>query len=122
MKILKIFSLFLVLALSSGCGTLQNQSSGLIEPTTLIIRSELLVGTTITVGSNPPLTIIKEDLTDYKMGILGVKDRENEKLETITFEVSEGSQRVIVRDGVSVLFDKDLYIGKGQSRELRIRK
>jgi hypothetical protein len=80
------------------------------------------VGATITVGSNPPLTIVKEDLTDYKMGILGVKDRENEKLEIIKFEVSEGSQRVIVRDGMMVLFDKELYIGKGQTRELRIRK
>ena len=43
-------------------------------------------------------------------------------LETVVLQVTEGNQRITVRAGGYALFDKELYIGKGQTRELRIKK
>lgn len=118
----RLISLLTVLFVTSACGTIQNRESGLIEPAKLVIRSEILVGTTITVGDSSPLFVSQDDLTNYEMGILGAKDRENEMLETLVIEITEGTQQVTVKEGRYILFDKKLYVGKGQTRELRVRK
>ncbi len=118
----RLISLLAVLFVTSACGTVQNREFGLIEPAKLVIRSEILVGTTITVGDSSPLFVSKEDLTNYEMGILGAKDRENEMLQTLVIEITEGTQQVTIKEGQYILFDKKLYVGKGQTRELRVRK
>ena len=56
------------------------------------------------------------------MGVLGVKDRENEGLETIVIDVNDGSQLVTIKSDGYKVFEQELYIGKGQTREVRIRK
>ena len=118
----RLISLCAVLCITSSCGTIQNRESGLVETSKLVIRSETLIGATITVGDDLSLTVLKENLTPYESGIFGVKDRANEMLETVVLQVTEGNQRITVRDGGYALFDKELYIGKGQTRELRIKK
>ncbi len=76
--IILIFSTFIV----SSCGTIQNNDFGLIESSKIIIRSDSLVGSFVEVGKDYSLTVEKEDLAPYKTGILGVANREIEKLET----------------------------------------
>lgn len=106
----------------SGCGTVQHDNVGLEEPAKLVIRSESLVGATISIQGITALTVTKKDLAKYKTGVLGVADRTNEKLETVVIEVREGMQRVTVSHDGYTAYDQDLYVGKGQTRELRIKK
>ena len=114
--IILIFSTFIV----SSCGTIQNNDFGLIEPSKIIIRSDSLVGSFVEVGKDYSRTVEKEDLAPYKTGILGVANREIEKLETLEIMVDEGMHRVIVRTNAKVRLNKEVYVGKGQYRELRI--
>jgi hypothetical protein len=107
----RLFGLIFLTITIVGCGTIQNREYGLTEPSRLIIRSESLVGSTIQVGSESLIYISEDDLTPFKTGVLGVKDREN-----------EGSQLVTVKSDGYKVFEQELYIGKGQTREVRIRK
>ena len=118
---MKRFFIGLALVLLAACGAQQQRTYGLEEDTQLVLRSEQLVGITVTIGSSFNKTITEDDLTPYQMGIAGVKDREPQTLQTITIKVSPGTHRVKVeRNGIAVL-DQDLYFGKGQTREQRIR-
>jgi|TARA_B110000879_G_scaffold209824_1_gene298470 hypothetical protein len=118
----KVISFCLATLLISACGSIQKVETGVIEQSKLILRSEILVGTNVRIGDSFAMTISKADLTPFKMGVLGVSDSENEKLQTLTFEVNEGNQRVTVTSGNQILLNKELYFGKGQTRELRIRR
>jgi len=118
----KVISLCLATLLISACGSVQKIETGVIEQSKLVIRSESLVGTRVTIGDSFALSVSKKDLTPFRMGVLGVSDSENEKLDTLTFEVNEGNQRITVVMGTTTLFDKELYFSKGQTRELRIRQ
>lgn len=111
----------LALVLLAGCGAQQQRSYGIDENTRLVVRSEQLVGTTLTIAPSFTKTITREDLTPYEFGIGGVKDKEVQNLETITVNVTPGAHHVKVeRNGVAVL-EQDLYFSQGQTRELRIR-
>ncbi|GHD20873.1 hypothetical protein GCM10007052_30950 [Halioglobus japonicus] len=86
----------------------------------LVLRSEVLVGSTITIGESFRKVVNESDLTPYEIGVLGAKDRENENLETITLKVDEGSQRITVQKNSQVVVDKTMYFSKGQTREIRV--
>lgn len=116
-----LFSLLLLVFLA-GCGAFEERSVGIEEDTTLIVRSESLVGATVQIGDEFSMVVAKEDLTKYTMGILGVNDRENERLETITITVDAGTHRVRISRGGTVLADRELHFTQGQTRELRIRQ
>jgi len=118
---LKVVSVFLVSLVLTACGGAQQTIYGVEESTQLVIRSESLVGKIVSVGDQFSLVVAKENLTPFKMGILGSKDTENEKLETLVFEVDAGTVRVSVMNGRNRIFDKELYFGKGQTRVVRIR-
>lgn len=117
---LKLFSVFLLNLILAGCGGVQKAAYGLEESAKLVIRSEALVGTTVSVGDQFSLVVAKKNLTPFKMGILGSKDTENENLETLVFEIDSGTARVLVTNGQSKIFDKKLYFSKGQTRVLRL--
>jgi hypothetical protein len=111
----------LLLALTlAACGGQQQRVVGLEESTTLIIRGEGLVGATVSVGDGFRRTIAENDLTAYELGVLGAKDSENERLETITLKVDAGDQRVTVQQSGRVLVDKTMYFTDGQTREVRV--
>ena len=116
-----LFSLFL-LVLLAGCGAYEERSTGIDEQTTLVVRSESLVGATIAIDDGFSMVVSKDNLTKYTMGVVGVNDRENEKLETITISVDPGTHRVRVSQGGTVLADKQLHFTQGQTRELRVRQ
>jgi hypothetical protein len=118
----RLFGLIFLTVTIVSCGSIQNREYGLLEPSRLIIRSESLIGSTIQVGNGSLIYISKENLTPFKTGVLGVKDRENEGLETVVIDVNDGSQLVTIKSDGYKVFEKKLYIGKGQTREVRIRK
>ena len=78
----------LALVLLVGCGAQQQRTYGIEEETQLVLRSEQLVGTTVTIGPSFKKTIAEDDLTPFQMGIAGVKDREPQTLQTITVKVT----------------------------------
>ena len=118
----RMLGIFLLPFFLSACGTAQKSESGLVEPSMLVIRAEKLIGVEITIGEFFSTLVQQSNLTPYKMGVLGVGDRENESLQAVTLEVKAGPSRVTVKDAGSVLFDKELYFNKGQTREIRIRR
>lgn len=113
---------FMALALLSACGGQQQKTAGIAEETMLIVRGEQLVGLTVSVGGQFRKTLSSSDLTAYELGVLGAKDGENERLQTVTLKVDEGEQKVTVSDGKVMLVDRSMYFSKGQTRELRIRQ
>jgi hypothetical protein len=119
---MRTLSSLLLLALLAGCGAYETRSTGIDEQTTLVVRSESLVGATVAIDDGFSMVVSEENLTKYTMGVLGAADRENEKLETITISIDPGTHRVRVSRGGNVLADKQLHFTQGQTRELRVRQ
>lgn len=109
-------------AILSGCGGYQERAVGLEEETRLVIRGESLVGLNVSVDSAFTMVVSEDDLTDYKMGILGVANSEAEDLESLTLKVDSGKRRIKVFGAGTTYVDKTMQFTDGQSRELRIRK
>lgn len=118
---MRIYLTIVLMALLAGCGAYQERTVGIDEETMLVIRGESLVGLTVSIDSGFTTVIGKDDLTKYKMGVLGVSNSENENLETITLKVDSGPHRITVSSGGSTLVNKELHFTNGQTRELRIR-
>lgn len=112
----------LLLTLLAGCGAYEERTIGIDEQTTLVVRSESLVGATVAIDDGFSMVVSEDDLTKYTMGVLGATDRENENLETITISIDPGTRRVRVSRGDTVLADKQFHFTQGQTRELRIRQ
>ena len=69
-----VLSIFFLGLLLTACGGAQQTIYGMEETTQLVIRSESLVGKTVSVGNQFSLVVAKENLTPFKMGILGSKE------------------------------------------------
>lgn len=110
-----LFSILLV-----GCGGVQHQTVGIEESTTLLIRAESLVGLTVSIKPGLTHVIKKEDLTPYRMGVLGVTDKAEESLETVNFKVETGLLNITVSRGSDVILSRQMQFSNGQTRELRI--
>lgn len=137
---LKLLSIiFAVVVMTSACGTIEHTEVGIENSSKLILRAEKLQGTQVYINNKLIIDIEEEyfekkfkeirrsasksdSLDNYKMGVLGVADRDNEGLESITLEVEEGFLTLLVQfEGVTIL-NKELYIAKGQTREVRVKR
>lgn len=137
---LKLLStIFAVVVMTSACGTIEHTEVGIENSSKLILRAEKLQGTQIYINNKLIIDIEEkyfekkykeirgsasksDSLDNYKMGVLGVADRDNEGLEAITLEVEEGFLTLLVQsEGVAIL-NKELYIAKGQTREVRVKR
>jgi len=137
---LKLLStIFAVVVMTSACGTIEHTEVGIENSSKLILRAEKLQGTQIYINNKLIIDIEEkyfekkfkeirrsvsksDSLDNYKMGVLGVADRDNEGLESITLEVEEGFLTLLVQsEGVAIL-NKELYIAKGQTREVRVKR
>lgn len=110
------------MALLAGCGGYQERTVGIEEETTLVIRGESLVGLTVSLDSGFSTVIGKDNLTKFKMGVLGAANSEAEDLETITLKIDSGQHRVTVSGGGKTYIDQVMHFTHGQTRELRIRQ
>jgi hypothetical protein len=118
---MRIFLACIVLALLAGCGGQQQRVYGVEQETTIVIRAVQLVGSTVTITPSFSKTVTEDDLTPYPVGAPGAKNREIEDLEAVTVKVDPGTHRVkVARNGATVL-EQEVYLGQGQTRELRIR-
>jgi hypothetical protein len=111
----------LALVFLAGCGAQQQIVTAAPEKTEIVVLGPKLVGTTISIGGSFKTTVRREDLVAYRMGVLGVADKDDERLERVAVTVDPGTHRVrVIRDG-TVLFDDTLYVGRGQVREARLK-
>lgn len=86
---------------------------GSVEYSFVAIRSEKLVGTTISVGEIS-LVVSAADLIADK--------HQNQGLEMVVFKVSAGMHAVTITDAGRPLLRSRVNVYSGQSRELRLRR
>lgn len=98
---------------------IQNTAVGKSEGANIIVIADDLVGASVVVGSTG-FTVDKEDLTDYKMGVLGAADKAIENMDVLQLPVSPGDVNLTIKKAGVVLFNKTIYINRGQSREITL--
>lgn len=118
-KVRAIFILAVVTVLAA-CGTIQQSQVALEESAVIIVKSKSLVGKTLLTNTRSIL-IHKDNLTEYRMGVGGVKDRANENLEVMSLVVEPGMQKIELIESNKTLFETSVYVGSGQTREILIR-
>tara|TARA_B100000787_G_C16190367_1_gene297130 strand:+ start:1192 stop:1557 length:366 start_codon:yes stop_codon:yes gene_type:complete len=118
-KVRAIFILAVVMVLTA-CGTIQQSQVALEESAVIIVKSKSLVGKTL-LTSTRSILIQKDDLTPYRMGVGGVKDRADENLEVMSLVVEPGTHNIELIESNKTLFKTSIYVGSGQTREILIR-
>lgn len=98
---------------------IQQTAVGKSEGAKIIVIADDLVGASVVVGSTR-FTVDKEDLTDYKMGVLGAADKAIENMDVLQLPVSPGDVNLTIKKAGVLLFDKTVYINRGQSREITL--
>lgn len=98
---------------------IQQTAVGKSEGAKIIVIADDLVGASVVVGSTM-FTVDKEDLTDYKMGVLGAADKAIENMDVLQLPVSPGDVNLTIKKAGVLLFDKTVYINRGQSREITL--
>ena len=97
----------------------QNTAVGKSEGAKIIVIADDLVGASVVVGSTS-FRVEKEDLTDYEMGVLGAADKGIENMDVLQLPVSPGDVNLTIKKAGVVLFNKTVYINRGQSREITL--
>ena len=103
--------------LLSGCGGIQQQSTGFEEATALTVYADKLTGARIQINDQPPITLEREDLLAYELGILGAKDSKREQLDAYRVSLSAGSHEVAISLPSGKTHRKQMYFSTGQHRE-----
>jgi hypothetical protein len=98
---------------------IQNTAVGKSEAANIIIIADDLLGASVVVGSTS-FQVDKEDLTDYEMGVFGAADKAIENMDVLQLPVSSGDVNLTIKKGGVVLFDKTIYINRGQTREITL--
>lgn len=120
---MKKFLLIAIAFLITGCGAaVQKSTTGYVEETRLLIRSDKLVGLNVSIGDIINKNIEKEDLEKYRIGVLGAKNSDRENAQSAMFIVEKGEHQVLVTDRGAVVYDAVLFFGNGQTREIRIKQ
>jgi len=106
----------------SSCGGRQVSQGGVESATELHLFGEALVGLKLSVEGIREDVIDEDDLQPYPISVLGAHDTELERLEHVKVVMRSGSHRIVVsREGVTV-FDRTMYFGDGQHREIRLNQ
>lgn len=106
--------------LLSGCGAaVQRESTGIQEATGVKLLAEDLTGATIVVDGST-MQVTAADLTAFRFGVLGAADRREEALDRVDLPMSPGSHDLEVRKDGRTLLRREVFISKGQVREVRL--
>lgn len=118
---LKIVVASSVVALFTACGgaPIQSSSVGLQENTKVVVIAEDLIGASVLIGSKG-FSVEEDDLTPYQMGVFGAADKAIESMDILSLPVSPGDVNLRISKGGAVLYDKTLYVSKGQTREINL--
>ena len=98
---------------------IQNTAVGKSEGAKIIVIADDLVGASVVVGSTS-FRVEKEELTVYEMGVLGAADKAIENMDVLQLPVSPGDVNLTIKKEGVVLFNKRVYINRGQSREITL--
>ena len=120
MKLFKLTTVICVVAFLSACGGMQKEAIGITERTAVLIMADDLIGATISTDDQT-IIVVKEMLRDYDIGVLGVKDSEEEGLDTFVLDLNQGKHRIklIMPSGRSV--SNEIYLSTGQVRKWLIK-
>lgn len=117
----KILFIILLSSFLFGCGASVNTTSGQENQQYIILMAENLVGYKVSVGKAVNYKILSEDLMPYEMGLLGVTDSEDEKLESLKIKIDKGTHNLKVKNKAGkVIYSKDIYLSAGQIRKVKI--
>ena len=106
----KIYVLFLCLPLL-GFSILSDSKSKFIDSSRIIISSEDLVGTKLTIG-NKSMDISFDDLAKH----------ESDRLDVLIVSVRKGSHLVSLSKFDRILFKTRVILDSGQTHKLRVRQ
>lgn len=116
---LALISLALMFTVACTGAPIQSTAVGKSEGAKIIVIADDLVGASVVVGSKS-FSVYEEDLTDYEMGVLGAADKAIENMDVLQLPVSPGDVNLTIKKAGVVLFDKTVYINRGQSREITL--
>lgn len=116
---LALISLSMMFLVACTGAPIQNTAVGKSEAANIIIIADDLLGASVVVGSTS-FQVDKEDLTDYEMGVFGAADKAIENMDVLQLPVSPGDVNLTIKKGGVVLFDKTIYINRGQTREITL--
>lgn len=116
---LALISLSMMFLVACTGAPIQNTAVGKSEAASIIIIADDLLGASVVVGSTS-FQVDKEDLTDYEMGVFGAADKAIENMDVLQLPVSPGDVNLTIKKGGVVLFDKTIYINRGQTREITL--
>jgi hypothetical protein len=116
---LVLISLSMMFLVACTGAPIQNTAVGKSEAANIIIIADDLLGASVVVGSTS-FQVDKEDLTDYEMGVFGAADKAIENMDVLQLPVSSGDVNLTIKKGGVVLFDKTIYINRGQTREITL--
>ena len=116
---LVLISLSMMFLVACTGAPIQNTAVGKSEAANIIIIADDLLGSSVVVGSTS-FQVDKEDLTDYEMGVFGAADKAIENMDVLQLPVSSGDVNLTIKKGGVVLFDKTIYINRGQTREITL--
>jgi hypothetical protein len=116
---LALISLSMMFLVACTGAPIQNTAVGKSEAANIIIIADDLLGASVVVGSTS-FQVDKEDLTDYEMGVFGAADKAIENMDVLQLPVSSGDVNLTIKKGGVVLFDKTIYINRGQTREITL--
>ena len=110
---MRMTALAVLLLIASAFIEIKSDDFGSFESSSVIIRSEKLVGAKITIGEIS-LLVSEADLI--------VDKRQSQSLEMVILQVSAGMHSVTITDSGKPLLRIRLSVQSGQSRELRLRR
>jgi|GEM_PF-872980 len=114
---LALISFSMMFMVACAGAPIQNTAIGKSEGAEIVVIADDLVGASVVVGSTS-FRVDQEDLTDYEMGVLGAADKAIENMDVLQLPVSPGDVNLTIKKAGIVLFDKTLYVNRGQSREI----
>ena len=116
---LVLISLSMMFLVACTGAPIQNTAVGKSEAANIIIIADDLLGASVVVGSTS-FQVDKEDLTDYEMGVFGAADKAIENMDVLQLPVSSGDVNLTIKKGGVGLFDKTIYINRGQTRGITL--
>ncbi|MCF1432195.1 MAG: hypothetical protein LPH21_18785 [Shewanella sp.] len=117
MKKLLVTAMVLLLA---GCGANVHRASGVQNEQHVIIVAESLVGKRISIGQISGYLISDSDLMPFQTGVAGVTDSELENSDVLRIKVTEGTNKLVLKQDGKTIFSKEIYLSAGQTRTIKL--
>lgn len=109
-----------LLIMMTACGGFRKEATGIEESTSIVLMAPDLVGASVSTDGFK-IKITDADLRDYDIGILGVKDSPEERMDAFVIPLSQGTHSLSVTLPTGQVVTKDFYLATGQMRKWVIK-